>query len=113
MKDNKKNSAPIAPTSAEPSNAAGSKPRVAMPEKGTLVKKKGAQAADPTRMAKPSRTNVQGKGAKGTGARYGISVKFQKTVAPEAGATQANGRIFTAAVRRQAPNFSAGSSDLQ
>lgn len=115
MKDNKKNSKPIAPTSAEPSNASSSKPRVAMPEKGTLVKKTGNAkgGTDPYRQAKPSRTNVQGKGARGTGARYGVRVKFQKTTAPEAGSTQSNGRIFTPAVRRQAPNFAAGSADLQ
>ena len=111
-KDSSKNPAPIAPTSAEPSNAAGSKPRVAPVEKGTLVKKKGAQAGDPTKMAKPSRKNVTSQGAKGTGARYGVKVKFQKTVAPEAGETQANGRLFASAVRRQAPNFKAGSADL-
>lgn len=110
--DMKKNSKPIAPTSTDPSNASSSKPRVAMPEKGTLVKKKGAQAGDPTRMAKPSRTNVQSEGARGTGARYGVRVKFQQTTAPEAGATQGNGRIFTPAVRRQKPNFEAGSADL-
>lgn len=111
-KDSKKNSAPIAPTSAEPSNAAGSKPRVAMPEKGTLVKKGGAQAADPYKQAKPSRSNVLGKGAR-NGATYGVRVKFQKSVAPEAGATQSNGRIFSSAVNRQRPNFKAGSTDLE
>ena len=106
-KDSKKNPAPIAPTSAEPSNAAGSKPRVAPVEKGTLVKKKGAQAGDPTKMAKPSRSKVTATG----GARYGVRVKFQKTVAPEAGSTQANGKILPAATKRQAPSFSAGMSD--
>lgn len=111
MKDSTKNKAPIAPTSAAPSNAAGSKPRVAMPERGTLVKKKGAQAADPTRMAKPSRKNVMSPDAGGAGARYGIRVKFQQTVAPEATSTQANGRILPAAIKRQAPSFSMGMAD--
>jgi hypothetical protein len=106
-KDSKKNPAPIAPTSTEPSNAAGSKPRVAPVEKGTLVKKKGAQAGDPTKMAKPSRTKVKATG----GARYGVKVKFQKTEAPEAGATQGNGRIIPASVNRSRPNFSAGMAE--
>lgn len=112
-KDTKKNSAPIAPTSADKANASGLKAKFpsANPEKGTLVKKKGAQAADPTKQAKPSRTNVLGALARG-GARYGVRVKFQKTVAPEAGATQSNGRIFAPAVNRQNPNFKAGSADL-
>jgi hypothetical protein len=110
--DSKKNPAPIAPTSAEPSNAAGSKPRVAPVEKGTLVKKGHSKTVDPYKQAKPSRKNVLGQGAKGTGARYGVRVKFQQTTAPEAGATQGNGRIFSPAVRRQKPNFTAGSADL-
>jgi len=106
-KDTKKNPAPIAPTSAEPSNASGSKPRVAMPEKGTLVKKKNTAAGDPTKMAKPSRTKITAT----SGARYGIRVKFQKSTAPEAGATQGNGRILSSAVNRSAPNFKDGMSE--
>ena len=106
-KDSTKNKAPIAPTSAAPSNAAGSKPRVAPVEKGTLVKKKGAQSGDPTKMAKPSRTKVTAT----SGARYGVRVKFQKSTSPEAGKTQANGKILPAAINRQAPSFSAGMAD--
>ena len=96
-KDSKKNPAPIAPTSAEPSNASGSKPRVAPVEKGTLVKKKNTAAGDPTKMAKPSRSNVTAS----SGARYGVRVKFQKSTAPEAGATQANGRVFPAVMGQE------------
>lgn len=106
-KDSTKNSAPIAPTSAAPSNAAGSKPRIAKPEKGTLVKKKNTASGDPYKMAKPSRTKVTATG----GARYGVRVKFQKSVAPEAGATQANGRIIPSAVNRSKPNFSSGMAE--
>lgn len=103
-KDTKKNPAPIAPTSAEPSNAAGAKPVVAKPLKGTLIKKKNTAAGDPYTQAKPSRTKVTATG----GARYGIRVKFQKSTSPEAGATQSNGRIFSPAVNRTAPNFKDG-----
>lgn len=105
-KDTKKNPAPIAPTSAEPSNAAGAKPVVAKPLKGTLVKKTGNAkgGTDPYTQAKPSRTKVTATG----GARYGIRVKFQKSTAPEAGATQSNGRIFSPAVNRTSPNFKDG-----
>jgi hypothetical protein len=113
--DSKKNPAPIAPTSADPSNASSATPRYTKaPEKGTLVKKTGNAkgGTDPYKQAKPSRKNVMGQGARGTGARYGVRVKFQKTTAPEAGATQSNGRIFASAVRRQKPNFTAGSADL-
>ena len=111
MKDSTKNSAPVAPASTAPTASSSAKPRVAAPEKGTLVKKKGAQAGDPTRMAKPSRANVMSPDAKHAGARYGIRVKFQQTVAPESGATQGNGRIFASAIKRQAPEFGAGMAD--
>lgn len=109
-KDSTKNKAPIAPTSAEPSNATGSKPRVAMPEKGTLVKKTGNAkgGTNPYAQAKPSRKFVTATG----GARYGIRVMFQKSVAPEAGATQGNGRILGSSVKRSAPNFKDGMSDF-
>jgi hypothetical protein len=105
--DSKKNPAPIAPTSAEPSNAAGAKPQVAKPLKGTLVKKKNTAAGDPYKMAKPSRTKVTATG----GARYGIRVKFQQSTAPEASATQSNGRILSSAVKRSAPNFKEGMAE--
>lgn len=108
--DSKKNPAPIAPTSAEPSNATGSKPRVAMPEKGKLMKKTGNAkgGTDPYKQAKPSRKFVTVERA---GARYGIRVGFQKSVAPEAGATQGNGRIIASAVNRSRPNFNDGMSE--
>jgi hypothetical protein len=107
--DSTKNKAPLAPASAEPTASSSAKPRVAPTEKGTLVKKKGAQAGDPTKMAKPARKNVLGALARG-GARYGIRVKFQQTTAPEAGATQGNGRILPAA-KGQSANWKSGSAE--
>jgi hypothetical protein len=107
MKDSTKNSAPVAPASTAPTGSSSAKPRVAPALKGTLVKKKGAQAGDPTKMAKPSRTKTTATG----GARYGIRVKFQQSTAPEAGATQGNGRIIPAAVNRSAPNFKDGMAE--
>ena len=107
MKDSTKNPKPVAPTSADPSNATGMKVKDASsaPSKNTtLVKKKGAQAADPYPMAKPSRTKVTATG----GARYGVRVKMSGGVAPEAGMTQGNGRLFSASVKRSKPNFTDG-----
>ena len=104
--DSKKNPAPLAPTSAEPSNAAGSKPRVAPTEKGTLVKKNNAAAGGATGTT-GHRSHVKAR----SGARYGIRVGFQKQEAPEAGATQGNGRIIPAAINRSKPNFSAGMAE--
>ena len=107
MKDSTKNSAPVAPTSAEPSNAAGAKPAYnAKPLKGTLVKKTGNAkgGTDPYTQAKPSRTKITATG----GARYGIRVKFQKSTSPEASSTQGNGRLLSSSVKRSAPNFKDG-----
>jgi hypothetical protein len=108
-KDSTKNSAPLAPTSAAPSNAAGAKPQVAKPLKGKLMKKTGNAkgGTDPYTQAKPSRSFVTATG----GARYGIRVKYQASTAPEAGATQGNGRLLASAVKRSAPNFADGMKD--
>jgi hypothetical protein len=46
-----------------------------------------------------------------SGAAYGIQVGFEAHVAPEAGMTQANGRILQNAVNRSAPNFRTGMAD--
>jgi hypothetical protein len=109
-KDTSKNSAPLAPTSSSASNATGAKPaKVAAPLKGKLMKKTGNAkgGTDPYKQAKPSRSFVTATG----GARYGIRVNFQKTTAPEATSTQANGRIIAPAVNRVKPNFSDGTAD--
>lgn len=110
MKDSSKSKKTIAPASTEPTATSSAKPRVAMPEKGTLVKKKNTAAGDPYAQKKPSRSNVLGAQAQGrNGAAYGVRVKFSATVAPEAGATQSNGRIIGPAMNRQRPSFKAGS----
>jgi len=112
MKDSTKNSKPLAPASMSPSVSSSAKAKVTAPERGTLVKKTGNAkgGTDPYKQAKPSRPNVQGAGARG-GARYGIRVSYQKSVAPEAGATQSNGRIVKAAMNRQSPSFSEGAAN--
>lgn len=45
------------------------------------------------------------------GAQYGVQVGFEAHTAPEAGFTQANGRIAPAAINRSAPNFQFGTMD--
>jgi len=47
-----------------------------------------------------------------TGAAYGIQVGFEAHQAPEAGLTLANGRLFSPAINRSAPNFQAGMADF-
>jgi len=96
----------IAPSSTAPTATSSAKPRVAAPEKGTLVKKKNVASGGATG------TTGMAKHVKQTGgARYGIRVKFQQTEAPEAGATQANGRILPASIVRQSQSFGAGMAD--
>jgi hypothetical protein len=109
MKDSTKSAKTIAPSSTAPTASSSAKAKIAMPEKGTLVKKTGNAkgGTDPYKQAKPSRTKITATG----GARYGIRVKFQKSTAPEAGATQGNGRLLPSSVKRSAPNFSAGMAD--
>lgn len=111
MKDSTKNPT-IANASTAPAASSSAKPRVAAPERGTLVKKKGAQAGDPYAQPKPSRKNVLSPNAQGrNGATYGIKVGFSATVAPEAGATQSNGRILGPAMNRQRPSFQEGMAE--
>ena len=112
MKDSTKNPKPLAPASTGPVASSSAKARTAAPERGTLVKKTGNAkgATDPYVQAKPSRTFVDSPNARGrNGATYGIRVKHSASIAPEAGATQANGRIIGPAMNRQRPSFQEGS----
>lgn len=106
MKDSTKNSAPIAPTKAGAATASAAKPRVAKPENGKLVKKKNTASGGATGTV-GARSNVKASGK----AAYGIKTSFQKQVAPEAGSTQANGKILPSAIKRQSDNWSAGMSE--
>jgi hypothetical protein len=106
MKNPFKNPAPLTPTSDKVKNIALDDVSKS-PERGTLVKKKNTQSGNPVIEDHKVRPHVKAT----SGARYGIKVKFQKAEAPEAGATQANGRLLPSAIKRSAPNFSAGMTD--
>ena len=109
MKDSTKNSKPLAPASTGPTASSSARPNYKAPERGTLIKKKNTASGDPYAQPKPSRTFVDSPNARGrNGATYGIRVKHSATVAPEAGATQANGRIIGPAMNRQRPSFQDG-----
>ena len=109
MKDSTKNSKPLAPASTGPTASSSARPNYKAPERGTLIKKKNTASGDPYAQPKPSRTFVDSPNARGrNGATYGIRVKHSATVAPEAGATQANGRIIGPAMNRQRPSFQEG-----
>lgn len=109
MKDSTKNPT-IADASTAPKASSSAKARVAMPERGTLVKKKNTAAGDPYAQPKPSRANVLSKDAQGrNGASYGIRMGVGAAqVAPEAGLTQSNGRLLGPAMNRQRPSFQEG-----
>ena len=114
-KDTKKNPAPIAPVDAGTENASGLKFTApsASPKAGKLVKKTGNAkgGTDPYVQAKPERTKTYAAGVRG-GATYGVRTAFTRSVAPEATATQSNGRLFSSAVNRSRVNFQSGASDL-
>lgn len=72
-----------------------------------LVAKKGAQAGDPAKQPLGKKgTTKAGKRA------FGITAKMPSYKDPQVGPTQGNGRLFTAAVNRTAPNFEAGYANL-
>lgn len=76
------------------------------PSKNTkLVKKKGAQAADPTTMKVGKRKKVI---AKATGAAYGIKAVIPAYKSAEAGPTQASGKLVSSPYNRQKPAFDQG-----
>ena len=106
MKDtSKKNPSPIAPTSAAPGNAP--KPRIAKAESGKAVKRGNTASGG------ASGTPAHRGGVKTSSrASYGIKTTFQKQVAPEAGHTQANGRIISNANNASATPFWDGQSEM-
>lgn len=109
MKDSIKNPKPLAPVSTGPTASSSARPNYKAPERGTLIKKKNTASGDPYAQPKPSRTFVDSPNARGrNGAAYAIRVKHSATIAPEAGATQANGRIIGPAMNRQRPSFQEG-----
>ena len=101
----------IAPNPAPGTGSSGAKPVNASgaPSKNTIMRPKAHNKdVDPTRQPMAKRPNVLRERG---GATYGIQVGFEAHVAPEAGFTQANGRILPHAVKRSAPNFRVGTAD--
>lgn len=72
-----------------------------------LMPKKNTAAGDPTVQAKPARPNTT---VERKGAAYGIRTNYSAPVSPEAGATQANGRIIRSAIARDNANFNDGNA---
>lgn len=76
--------------------------------KGTKVAKKHGKSVDPAKQPKGKRSNVK----KAEGRTYGISTSMAAYKDPTIAPVQSNGRIFSPAVNRVAPNFQAGHADL-
>lgn len=75
---------------------------------GKLVPKKHSKTVDPAKQPKGKRSNVK----KSEGRTYGITSSMAAYKDPTIAPTQSNGRIFSPAVNRVAPNFQAGHMDL-
>lgn len=76
--------------------------------KGTKVMKKSAKTVDPAKQAVGKRVNQK----KADGRTYGITSSMAGYKDPAIAPVQSNGRIFSPAVNRVAPNFQSGISDL-
>lgn len=80
----------------------------ASPKAGTLVPKQNKAAGDPYGAGtKVNRVNQPYAGER-KGAAYSIKATYMKQTAPEAGMTQANGRIVSPAVTRQKDSWTQG-----
>ena len=79
----------------------------ATPKSGTLEPKKNTAAGDPAIQGQGIRANVPYAGER-KGAAYSIKASYMKQTAPEAGLTQANGRIVSPAVVRSKDSWSEG-----
>ena len=79
----------------------------AAPSRGTAIKKKNTQAADPTSGGKANRKNVLNSTER-MGARYTVSASAP-SIAPEAGPTMQNAKIIPS-VMGESKNFSGGNS---
>jgi len=80
----------------------------ASPEAGTLVPKKNTAAGDPYAAGtKVNRVNEPYAGER-KGAAYSIKATYMKQTAPEAGMTQANGRIVSPSVVRSKDSWAQG-----
>lgn len=74
---------------------------------GKLVAKKNTQSGDPAVQTAGKRSAVKASG----GRAYGITAKMPAWRDPQIAPVQSNGRLFTSAINRTAPNFSAGIVD--
>lgn len=105
MASNNPNRQPMGTSALENTSYPSAKPG------GTPVARKNTAAGDPAAqpMARPTGRQLP-PGGERMGAAYGIKVNYTSQTSPEAGATQANGRVFKSAVMRDRYNFNDGNA---
>lgn len=105
-----KNIAPAPVDGAVPAGAGSAVNASGAPSKNTKLMPKGhSKSVDPA-MSPAGPAYVYAPKER-CGACYGVQVGFEAHTAPEAGMTQANGRLFQHAINRSAPNFLSGMYD--
>lgn len=85
------------------------------PEKGTLIRKKNTQAADPMYGAKANRSNVPAGDAAASeraGAKFRVVAKMP-SVDPTAAPTMGSAKIVPSIAGRQSPNFDGGMNSVR
>lgn len=84
---------------------------VAKPSAGTLKPKNHSKSADPAQQPTASRNKITvNAGTERLGAKYSVQTGFAPVTSPEAGATQANGRVISASTVRSRQSFDSGNS---
>jgi|688.fasta_scaffold1299356_1 hypothetical protein len=102
-----KNIAPVPADGSAPMGAGAVVNASGAPSKNTMLMPKGhSKSVNPA--LSPAGPAYVFAPKERCGACYGIQVGFEAHTAPEAGMTQANGRLFQHAINRSAPNFLAG-----
>lgn len=83
----------------------------AAPERGTLMPKKGNAKGAVEPAAAPGQPGTHAYASYDrNGAHYGVVVNYMAQTSPEAGLTQANGRIVRSVAMKSAPNFYDGAA---
>lgn len=83
----------------------------AAPERGTLMPKTGNAKGAMEPAAMPGQPGTHAYAAYDrNGAHYGIAVNYLAQTSPEAGMTQANGKIVRSVAAKSAPNFADGAA---
>lgn len=102
--------APVPADGSAPAGAGSAVNASGAPSKNTIMRPKSHNKdVDPAMQPVGIRTYAP---KERCGACYGVQVGFEAHTAPEVGSTLSNGRLFSAAINRSAPNFRMGMADF-